>query len=245
MSSEQSNTPVAAEVDAAMTAEAEEKKETKAESMEVETPAADAPSDEASVESSPAAEKPKGKAKAPAKKKAAAAPKKAAAGPKRAAKKVAAAPAAAAPASPPKPAVAAASPKAKAPAAAKKPAVKESASGSHPPYLEMIVAAVESLKERSGSSRQAILKYITSNYNLGVDQKMANVHLKQALKRGITVGTLMNTKVSCCLPFYATCHFGAKLRASFFLLTTLNLQNLKCNIIQMFNRYIFLSSSGS
>lgn len=217
MSSEQSNEPVAAEVDAAITAEAEEKKETKTESMEVETPAADAPSDDASVESSPAAaEKPKGKAKAPAKKKAAAAPKKAAAaaaGPKRAAKKVAAAPAvaAAAPASPPKPAVAVASPKAKAPAAAKKPAAKESASGSHPPYLEMIVAAVESLKERSGSSRQAILKYITSNYNLGVDQKMANVHLKQALKRGISVGTLMNTKVSCCLLLE---YFGAKLRAS-------------------------------
>lgn len=217
MSSEQSNEPVAAEVDPAITAEAEEKKETKAESMEVETPAADAPSDDASVESSPAAaEKPKGKAKAPAKKKAAAAPKKAAAaaGPKRAAKKVAAAPAvaAAAPASPPKPAVAAASPKAKAPAAAKKPAAKESASGSHPPYLEMIVAAVESLKERSGSSRQAILKYITSNYSLGVDQKMANVHLKQALKRGISVGTLMNTKVSCCLLLE---YSGAKLRASF------------------------------
>jgi histone H1/5 len=217
MSSEQSNEPVAAEVDPAITAEAEEKKETKAESMEVETPAADAPSDDASVESSPAAaEKPKGKAKAPAKKKAAAAPKKAAAaaGPKRAAKKVAAAPAvaAAAPASPPKPAVAVASPKAKAPAAAKKPAAKESASGSHPPYLEMIVAAVESLKERSGSSRQAILKYITSNYSLGVDQKMANVHLKQALKRGISVGTLMNTKVSCCLLLE---YFGAKLRASF------------------------------
>jgi histone H1/5 len=197
MSSEQSNTPVAAEVDAAVTAEVEEKKDVKAESMEVDTPAADAPSDEASTESSPVAEKPKGKAKAPAKKKAAAvAPKKAAATPKRATKKVAALPAAAAPASPPKPAAPAAAPKVKAPAAVKKTATKESASGSHPPYLEMIVAAVEALKERNGSSRQAILKYITSTYDLGVDIKMANVHLKQALKRGIAVGTLKNTKVS-------------------------------------------------
>ena len=196
MSSEQSNTPVAAEVDEAITAEVEEKKETKAESMEVESPAVDAPSEEASVES-PVTEKPKGKAKAPAKKKAAAvAPKKAAAAPKRAAKKVAAVPA---PASPPKPAVPVVAPKVKAPAAAKKPTAKDSASGSHPPYLEMIVSAVEALKERNGSSRQAILKYITSTYDLGVDNKMANVHLKQGLKRGIAVGTLKNTTVSCCL----------------------------------------------
>ena len=199
MSSEQSNTPVATEVDTATTAEVEEKKETKVESMEVETPAADAPSDEASAESSPTAEKPKGKAKAPAKKKAAAvAPKKAAAATKRATKKVVAVPAAV-PVSPPKAAAPVVAPKAKASAAAKKPAAKESASGSHPPYLEMIVAAVEALKERNGSSRQAILKYITSTYDLGVDNKMANVHLKQGLKRGITVGTLKNTKVNDCL----------------------------------------------
>lgn len=198
--SEPTNAPVAAEVAEAATA-VEDKKEAKTENMEVDAPAADAPSDDASTESSPVAEKAtKGKAKAPAKKKAAAAPKKAAAAaatPKKAAAKrtatvVAASPSKSAAAS------AAASPKVKAAPAAKKTATKEasSGSGSHPPYLEMIVAAVEALKERNGSSRQAILKYITSTYELGVDAKMANVHLKQALKRGVGSGTLKNTKVS-------------------------------------------------
>ena len=211
----ETNAPAAAEVAAAAaTAEVEEKKETATnEKMEVDgAPAADAPSgDDGSADEAPAAEKPKGKAKAPAKKKAAA-PKKAAAAPKKttAPRKAAAAAAAAAPASPVKTAVAA--PKAKSPAAAKKPAAaKEAAggSGSHPPYLEMIVAAVESLKERNGSSRQAILKYITSSYELGVDSKMANVHLKQALKRGVATGTLKNTKVTFFF-FLFSFRFGGK-----------------------------------
>ena len=78
-------------------------------------------------------------------------------------------------------------------ATVKKPAI---ANALHPPYLEMVLAAIVKLKERSGSSRQAILKYIISNFKLGVDDKMANVHLKQALKRGINSGVLHNTKVS-------------------------------------------------
>ena len=45
------------------------------------------------------------------------------------------------------------SPAKKKPAAPKKPA-------DHPPYLDMIKAAILALKERSGSSRQAIEKYI-------------------------------------------------------------------------------------
>ena len=77
------------------------------------------------------------------------------------------------------------------PAAAKKP----KAVAAHPTYLEMTVAAVQAMKERGGSSRQAILKYILANYNVGGDAKAANLHLKQALKRGITSGTLNNSKV--------------------------------------------------
>ena len=61
------------------------------------------------------------------------------------------APAAAAPAK---------APKAKKPAAPKKPA-------EHPKYAAMINAAVAALKERGGSSRQAILKYIIANYKVG------------------------------------------------------------------------------
>lgn len=53
-------------------------------------------------------------------------------------------------------------------AAAPKPkkVVKSAAGSSHPPYLEMVTKAVIALKERSGSSRQAILKYILANFQV-------------------------------------------------------------------------------
>ena len=106
-------------------------------------------------------------------------------------KKVAKAPAKKA-AAPKKAAAAkAASPAKKTPAAKKAPKT----ASAHPPYLDMIVAAITALKERGGSSRQAILKYILANYNVGTDPKAANLHLKQALKRGITAGTINNAKV--------------------------------------------------
>ena len=113
-------------------------------------------------------------------------PKKAAAAKKPKVEKKAAAPAASPVAA--KPAAAKAAKKAAAPKAA--------ASHSHPPYLEMAVAAIEALKERNGSSRQAILKYIMATYDVGGDAKVANVHLKQALKRGVASEALKNTKVT-------------------------------------------------
>ena len=75
------------------------------------------------------------------------------------------------------------SPVKKKPAAPKKPA-------EHPPYLEMIKAAIVALKERNGSSRQAIEKYIKANYKVGE----VGSHLKTALKRGAASGTLIHTK---------------------------------------------------
>ena len=71
----------------------------------------------------------------------------------------------------------------------KKPAV-------HSKYSEMIQAAVSSLKERGGSSRQAILKYCMANYKVG-DEKAANVHLKRALKAGVKNGVLKQSKGTC------------------------------------------------
>ena len=65
------------------------------------------------------------------------------------------------------------SPAKKKPASPKKPA-------DHPPYVEMIKAAITALKERSGSSRQAIEKYIKANYKVGE----VGSHLEMALKRG-------------------------------------------------------------
>ncbi len=69
-------------------------------------------------------------------------------------------------------------------AAPKKPA-------EHPKYIDMVSAAIVALKERSGSSRQAILKYIQANYKVGDN---AAVHLKMALKRGVASGTLTQPK---------------------------------------------------
>lgn len=49
----------------------------------------------------------------------------------------------------------------------------------HPPYSEMIIVAIGNLKERTGSSRQAIAKYITTNYEVSAGYEF---HLKRALK---------------------------------------------------------------
>lgn len=69
-------------------------------------------------------------------------------------------------------------------AAPKKPA-------EHPKYIDMIVAAVTALKDRQGSSRQAIVKYISANYKVGDN---AAVHIKLALKRGVVSGALVQPK---------------------------------------------------
>ena len=55
----------------------------------------------------------------------------------------------------------------------------------------MIKAAILTLKDRSGSSRQAIVKYIKANYK--VDEN-AGVHVKTALKRMLTAKLLVQTK---------------------------------------------------
>ena len=61
----------------------------------------------------------------------------------------------------------------------------------HPKYSEMIKAAIAALKERNGSSRQAILKYIKANYKVG---ESASTHIKLALKRAVVGGDLLQTK---------------------------------------------------
>lgn len=68
------------------------------------------------------------------------------------------------------------------------------APAAHPKYIEMAVAALNSLKERSGSSRQAIQKYIVSNFSVGNDAKVVATHLKMALKRGVETGAIKHVK---------------------------------------------------
>ena len=78
-------------------------------------------------------------------------------------------------------------PKVKKPAAPKKPA-------EHPKYAVMVAAAVGALKERGGSSRQAILKYIIANYKVGDNPTAVNARVKTALKAGVKAGSLKQSK---------------------------------------------------
>lgn len=64
----------------------------------------------------------------------------------------------------------------------------------HPKYSEMIRQALTALKERGGSSRQAVLKYIMKNFKLGTDESMVNTHLKLALKAGVKNASLKQSK---------------------------------------------------
>lgn len=98
---------------------------------------------------------------------------------KQAAKKKAAAPAAPKSAATPKP--------------AKSAAPKPKPAANHPKFIDMIVDALRKLNEKSGSSRQAIVKYIVANHKL--DAKFVNQHVKLALKNGVKGGALKQSKV--------------------------------------------------
>jgi len=71
---------------------------------------------------------------------------------------------------------------------------KAGSGGSHPNYRDMIVKAVGNLKERGGSSRQAILKYIIANYNVGHNIVLINSRIKLSLRKMAKDGTLKQSK---------------------------------------------------
>ncbi|CAG8507235.1 8688_t:CDS:2 [Paraglomus occultum] len=73
----------------------------------------------------------------------------------------------------------------------------------HPPYKEMISAAIHNLKERNGSSRQAIKKYIHANYKSAVDFPAphpmqvgdgSDGQINLAIKRGVANGDFLQPK---------------------------------------------------
>merc|ERR1712088_300346 len=73
----------------------------------------------------------------------------------------------------------------KAPKVAKAPKVKKAVKpAAHPPYANMIVAAIKALKDKKGSSRQAILKYVVAN-NKVADADKAAVRVKLALRKRV------------------------------------------------------------
>merc|ERR1712029_643322 len=91
--------------------------------------------------------------------------------------------------------VAAPAPAAPAPAspvkkAAKPKAAKPKAPAAHPTYKDMAIGAITGLKDRSGSSRQAILKYVMANYKVGTDASKVSRQLQLALKKAVAGGAL-------------------------------------------------------
>ena len=76
-----------------------------------------------------------------------------------------------------------ATPKSKKVAAKKTSSVKK-VTAAHPTFASMIATAVTALKERNGSSRQAILKYILANFKVG-DAAKAQGHVRIALRKMI------------------------------------------------------------
>lgn len=88
-------------------------------------------------------------------------------------------------AAPPPPAAAAKKPKAP---KVKKPGSKPS----HPPTSQLVNAAIRALKERSGSSLQAIKKYIAVNNKVDADK--LSPFIKKYLRKATASGTLVQTK---------------------------------------------------
>merc|ERR1712008_256481 len=72
---------------------------------------------------------------------------------------------------------------------AKKPAVKPA----HPPFAVMIAGAIKALKERGGSSRPAILKYILANNKIA-DAAKAQVRAKLAIRKLVAAKKLVPVK---------------------------------------------------
>ena len=59
-----------------------------------------------------------------------------------------------------------------------------------PKSNEMVVSAISSLK-RKGTSRVAILKYISANYKFDYNENKINMYLKRCLRSGISTGLLI------------------------------------------------------
>lgn len=61
----------------------------------------------------------------------------------------------------------------------------------HPPFNDMVMETIATLRERRGSSRQKIVKFIGETYDVGVGYER---QVNQALKRGVSRGTLLQVR---------------------------------------------------
>ena len=80
---------------------------------------------------------------------------------------------------------------AKSSAKAKK-ATKPKAKPTHPTTSVMVVAAIQALKEKKGSSLIAIKKYIAAHYKVDTDK--LNPFIKKALKSLVEKNVIIQTK---------------------------------------------------
>ncbi|XP_043468065.1 histone H1B-like [Leptopilina heterotoma] len=71
-------------------------------------------------------------------------------------------------------------------------AQKPRAKASHPPASEMVNAAIATLKERGGSSLQAIKKYIAATYKVDVEKQAP--FIRKYLKAAVASKALIQTK---------------------------------------------------
>ncbi|XP_035204646.1 histone H1E-like [Stegodyphus dumicola] len=74
----------------------------------------------------------------------------------------------------------------------KSPSKKPKALPSHPKVSAMVVEAISSLKERGGSSLQAIKKHIASHHKVDIDR--LTPFIKKYLKSAVAGGSLVQTK---------------------------------------------------
>merc|ERR1712098_131083 len=60
-------------------------------------------------------------------------------------------------------------------------------------YLDMVTEAIKALKDRSGSSRQAITRYILETHKVDAAKV---IHIRKAIAHGIEKGTLKQARTS-------------------------------------------------
>lgn len=73
--------------------------------------------------------------------------------------------------------------------AAKDPASTKAAA-THPTYSEMVSSTIQAIAARGGCSRQAILKKIKEDFDVGDNEKRVAVNVNMTLKKGIESGRL-------------------------------------------------------
>lgn len=73
---------------------------------------------------------------------------------------------------------------------------KSAGSSEHPPTYVMVKNALVTLKDRKGSSRQAIIKYIDSNYKINTNDSKFKSALKRAINHAVAEGKLVKIKGS-------------------------------------------------